>query len=91
MGWNHQPEMVSNPPKPTTYPKLGPILQVDFWVLLGPKNEEHVVSHGRMVVIKWILMIINHLQVSNETRAPGWLDYIGDFSTQLYTDYKDLH
>ena len=95
MGWNHQPEMVSNPPKPTTFPKLGHILQVDFWgPFWAPKNEEHVVSHGRTVVIKWVLMIINHSQVSNEKRAPGWLDYMGDFYHPcligiITTHYKD--
>ena len=26
--------------------------------------------------------------LSNEKRAPGWLDYIGDYTTQLYRDYN---
>ena len=25
--------------------------------------------------------------MSNEKRAPGWLGYIGDYTTQLYRDY----
>ena len=28
------------------------------------------------------------LQLSNEKRAPGWLGYIGDYTTQLYRDYN---
>ena len=27
-------------------------------------------------------------QKSNEKRAPGWLGYIGDYTTQLYRDYN---
>ena len=26
--------------------------------------------------------------MSNEKRAPGWLGYIGDYTTQLYGDYN---
>ena len=26
--------------------------------------------------------------LSNEKRAPGWLGYIGDYTTQLYWDYN---
>ncbi len=29
----------------------------------------------------------NQTQVSNEKRAPGWLGYIRDYTTQLYRDY----
>ena len=28
--------------------------------------------------------------MSNEKRAPGWLGYIGDYTTQFYRDYKDF-
>ena len=27
-------------------------------------------------------------QVSNEKRAPGWLGYVEDYTTQLYRDYN---
>ena len=26
--------------------------------------------------------------MSNEKRAPGWLGYVGDSTTQLYRDYN---
>ena len=31
---------------------------------------------------------VGHPQMSNEKRAPGWLDYIEDDTTQLYRDYN---
>ena len=27
-------------------------------------------------------------KLSNEKRAPGWLGYIGDYTTQFYRDYN---
>ena len=45
----------------------------------------------RLVVLDWGGSSQNELQIqlSNEKRAPGWLGYVEDFTTQLYTDYHE--
>ena len=35
------------------------------------------------------LILGEKTQLSNEKRAPGWLGYIGDYTTLLYRDYNN--
>ena len=41
-------------------------------------------------VVQLATSVINIPQVSNE-KNPGWLGYIGDYTTQLYRDYFINH
>ena len=35
-----------------------------------------------------MLQVMGAIHVNHEKRAPGWLGYIGDYTTQLFRDYN---
>ena len=47
-----------------------------------------VIGLGNGVCDQRTLNLKEETYLSNEKRAPGWLGYIGDDTTQLYRDYN---
>ena len=63
------------------------LFQVMILVDVAPNQSE--AGRLEMDVMKFPFFLGNGgFVVSHEKRAPGWLGYIGDYTTQLYRDYN---